>query len=103
MPSEISVGLYCMPFRFFCLLYFPLFKGTVYTGISTICSRETNFVTSSLLSGTPKPFCEWFYSNRKECDPLGIIVFPFRADPFHKGEKVIWTELPPTEVYQFPL
>ena len=48
-------------------------------------TRGATFVTSSLLSCTPNPFCRGTYSKRKEFAPTGSKFFPFRVDPFSEG------------------
>ena len=36
------------------------------------------------------PFWKWIYSNRKAFAPMGSKCFPFRVDPFQKGDKQFW-------------
>ena len=61
----------------------------------TISNKQTFFVTSCLLYYMPIPFWKGVY--------FGSEFFSYRADPFQEGRKRTLTELPPLQVYQFPL
>ena len=42
-------------------------------------------------------------SSLKEKIIRGSKIFPFRVDPFQKGDKAVLKELTPLKVYPFPL
>ena len=65
-------------------------------------SRESTFVTSSLLFSTPSPFWKSVYAKREEFTPKESKFFLFWVDHFQKRQKLFDIVISPESV-SFPL
>ena len=66
-------------------------------------TRETIFVTSSLCSAHLVPSKKGSALKGKKLLPLGSNFFPFRGDPFSKGDKNNFDRVVSLEKYHLPL